>query len=650
VCRSLGNGPRWWLTIGLTIASLGLARVAAAQSERVFRVFANLNVALEGTYGDEGAEIVRQLDDLSQAIADWDRSIRETEMRLRPQIEGSPQGAAAAHEALGFLYLERSRFSDAIAEFQGASALAPTLAAPHLLRGFALDAMGSTDAGTAFRQAWALDPENPVAVYMAIARSSVDESDRNRARDTLLHLAQDAIRGPRPRVRSPFFHPAAPADEANGAPSFALARYAEAFSLAMRGQFDEFVAQVRKAIASDPLIADQSSKTEGMPQAAVALRSGRLSTALAALETAVKSAPGSSEAHRMLGTVAALAGDTPKSVSHLEAALKIRPDDERSWMALARVRADAGAITDAARTLEAAIAAIPGSGGLRWRYARLLVRLDRNADALEQFSEAQRRAPISGRALMHQSVAALATLQQDIGRAVGASDFRVRVNLNDAEAHRDLAELYTKQGREDEAFAELAIASWLDPDEALTLVALGRSHMAAHRDLDAIEALERAVALGPNLREAHYALAQALTRAGRRADAQRQLTEFERLRAEAIARDRRGMDIAAIKGAAMRQSAAGQNRQSVETWKKVIALEPDEAQNHLDLAEALVKAGALEESLQYFVKAAELNGVADVHGRLADVLARLGRTRESALARETYERLRLEDFRRRPGR
>jgi tetratricopeptide (TPR) repeat protein len=352
----------------------------------------------------------------------------------------------------------------------------------------------------------------------------------------------------------------------------------------------------------------------------------------------------------MLGTAAALAGDTAKSVTHLEAAVRIRPDDERSWIALARARADAGAITDAARTLEAAIAAIPGSGGLRWRYARLLVKLDRNADALEQYSEAQRRAPISGRALVHQSVAALASLHQDVVRTADASDLRVRVNLNDAEPHRDLASAYTKQGRQDEAFAELAIATWLDPDEALTLLALGHSHMAAHRDLDAIEALERAVALGPNLREARYALAQALTRAGRRADAQRQLTEFERLRAEAIARDRRDMDIAALKGVAVRQSSEGQHRQSVETWKKVIGLEPDVAQHYLDLAETLVKAGALEESLQYFVKTAEIDGVADVHWRLAEVLARLGRTRESALARETYERLRLEDFRRRPRR
>jgi len=639
-----------FVTIALSIAWLGLPAGAAAQSERVFRALASLNVALEGAYGDEGAEVARLLDDVSQALAEWDRSIRDTELRLRPQIEGSPQQAAAAHEALGFLYLERSRFTDAIAEFQGASTLAPALASPHLLRGFVLDAMGSTGAGAAFHQAWTLDPDSPVAAYMAIARSSLDEAEHNRVRDTLLRLVQNAIRGVGSRARSPFFHTFEPTDEPSGDPGFPLARYAAAFSLAMQGRIDEAVPQVRKAAASDPLIIDQPSRPEGMRQAAAALRSGRLSTALAALDLAVKAAPGSSEAQRMLGTVAALAGDTAKSVEHLEAALRIRPDDERSWIALARARADAGAFADASRTLETAIAAIPGSGRLRWKHARLLMQLDRNSDALEEYIEAQRRGAVSGWTLMHQSVAALASLQQDLARTSDAINLRLRVNLNDAEAHRDLASVYTKQGREDEAFAELAIATWLDPEDALTLVALGQNHMAAHRDLDAVEALERAVALAPNLRDARYALAQALTRAGRRTDAQRHLSEFERLRAEIIASDRRQMDIAALKGTAVRQSAQGQHRQSVETWKKVIGLEPNVAQNYRDLAETLVKSGALEESLQYFVKTAELDGVADVHGRLAEVLARLGRTRESALARETYERLRLEDFRRRPGR
>jgi tetratricopeptide (TPR) repeat protein len=117
-----------------------------------------------------------------------------------------------------------------------------------------------------------------------------------------------------------------------------------------------------------------------------------------------------------------------------------------------------------------------------------------------------------------------------------------------------------------------------------------------------------------------------------------------------VARERRALDIDAARSEAAMKSAAGQHRQAVENRQKVIALEPGVAQNYLDLAEALVKAGRLAESLQYFVKTAEMDGVAEVHRRLADVLARLGRARESALARETYERLRLEDFRRRSPR
>jgi tetratricopeptide (TPR) repeat protein len=307
-------------------------------------------------------------------------------------------------------------------------------------------------------------------------------------------------------------------------------------------------------------------------------------------------------------------------------------------------------LVDAPRTLEKAVAAIPGSGGLRWRLGGLLVRLERVGDALAQYAEAERMMPVSGRAAVHQAVATTATLQLDVARATAAGERRTLANLNDAAAHRDLASLYTKQGRQEEAFAELAIAAWLDADDPLTFVMLGHSFMADQRDEDAVAALERAVSLQPDLREARYALAQALTRASRRADAQRHLSEFERQRAEAVVRERRALDIAAVKGEAAMKSAMGQHRQAIASWQKVIALEPDVAQNYLDLAEALVKAGQLAESVQYFVKTAEMNGVAEVHLRLADVLARLGRSRESALARETYERLRLEDFRRRSSR
>jgi superkiller protein 3 len=383
-----------------------------------------------------------------------------------------------------------------------------------------------------------------------------------------------------------------------------------------------------------------------MGQALASLRRGDLARAIAALETVVEAMPDSSEAHRVLATAFHLAGDLEKTVAHLDAALRLRPDDERSWIALVRTRADSGAFPEAVRTLEGALEAVAGSGELRWRLAELLRRLDRNGEALEQYDDAAGAVAISGGGQVQRWVATLASLLQDWDRSLEGVQRRVRLNPNDAAAHRDLATVYMKQGRQDEAFAELVMATWLDPDDPLTLVALGQSHMAHRRDTDAIEALERAILLQPDLQEARYALAQALIRVGRREEWRQQLSEFQRLRAEGLERDRRAGELTVLKSQAARQSLDGQHQAAMQTWMKVIALEPDLAQNYLDLADTLVKAGQLEGSIAYFVKAAELDGVAEVHLRLADVLAQLGRSVESALARDTYERLRLEDFQR----
>ena len=181
-----------------------------------------MRTALDGTYGDEGGEVARRLGDLSDAGANWDGSIREAEQRLRAQIEGaSPADAALAHEQLGSVYVERGRFADALVEFEAASRLAPQRVSPHLSRAFALEAMGSADrAADAFRQAWMLDPDDPVTAYLAVARSAIDEAGLARVRDTLLLAVQGVIRGDRARQPSPFSYPAASLNEPLGTPLF----------------------------------------------------------------------------------------------------------------------------------------------------------------------------------------------------------------------------------------------------------------------------------------------------------------------------------------------------------------------------------------------------------------------------------------------
>jgi superkiller protein 3 len=610
-----------------------------------------LRTALDGTYGDEGGEVAGRLANLSEAVANWDRSIRETEQNVRTRLEGaSPDVAAGAHETLGSLYLERGRFADAAREFEAASKLAPRQLSPRLSRAVALEAIARPAVvADAFREAWTLEPDNPITTYLAIAHEAIGDKDLIQARETLWRSVQGAIRGGRSQT-SPFPLSPLPIAEPGGDVVFPLARYSDGFSLAARGLFDEAIASLRKAAGNDPLTVDPAVQTEGMRQGANALRLGGLRAALAAFQKAVEASPNSSEAHRMLATAAGLAGDARTSTQHFQAALKIRPDDERSWIALANHQVEAGAIDEAARTLQKATAAIPDAGGLRWRLAGLLVRLDQVDGALAQYAEAERLSPLSGGAALHQNVARAATLQQDVAAAAVAGERRVRASPNDAAAHRDLASLDLKQGRQDEAFAELTIAAWLDPNDPLTFNALGQSLMAEGRNEDAVAAFERAVQLQPDLREARYGLAQALTAASRREDAQRHLAEFDRQRGEARAREQRAIDVDALKEEAARKSAAGQHAQAVMLWKKVLGMEPNRAQNYLALAEALVKAGALEDSLQFFVKTADLDGVAEVHLRLAEVLARLGRVRESALARETYEKLRLDDFRRRSNR
>ena len=106
------------------------------------------------------------------------------------------------------------------------------------------------------------------------------------------------------------------------------------------------MAELRAAIANDPLVTDPSLRSEPMVRGIAALRQaasakasapeGVVASAVELLETAVAGARDSSEAHRVLATAHSIAGDIARSVQHLRDAVRLNPRDERSRLALAQ--------------------------------------------------------------------------------------------------------------------------------------------------------------------------------------------------------------------------------------------------------------------------------------------------------------------------
>jgi len=111
--------------------------------------------------------------------------------------------------------------------------------------------------------------------------------------------------------------------------------------------------------------------------------------------------------------------------------------------------------------------------------------------------------------------------------------------LNEPHAHKDLGLAYQRAGRDEEALAELLMATLLGLEDGEMLGAMGQIHLAAGR-LDAAEAtLRRAVALAPGLPQPRYALGTTLRRLGRIDEANQQLDTFRRLQTDAFEAERR---------------------------------------------------------------------------------------------------------------
>ena len=637
------------LILSQILLALALPANALAQRDAFYSTLLTFYTTLGGAYGDEGPQLVAQLQELSSALERWDEEIRAAEQQLRPQLNGADaQTSLQVHTLLASLYMERGRFDEALQEFDEDIKIDPRRAAFHRFKGLVQQVQGQP-AADEFREAWLLDPADPQNAYrlLAVRSTQTTPQEKERALDTLAGVEREMLNGSR-RAAAMFTTLSGIVDDTGGAVAFVPAAYARGFSLVLKGELNSGLAALRAALTTDPLVVDPSATADTMKRGVNALRQGLVASAIEQLEATVALNSASAEAHRMLGVSYGVNGDVNRSLQHLREAVRLNPGDERSRLALVRALDDISAQTETNDAVRAAAAALPDAGTFRWQLATLAARLGQTNPAdLAVITALDRYVVFVGRGELHIRLAKLAQSHLEFESAIRLLERAATLIPNNAVAHNMLARAYIEDGRDSEGYAESVIALMLNPDDTETLTGLGRLHLAADRLPEAINALQRAVAIDRNNQEALHALGDALVRSGKTTEGQTRLQESGQLRSRSIDEDRLTRTIALLTMQADIRKDARDTAGTIDLWDQIVQLRPGIASNHTRLADACVAGGHLEEAAKAYQTAVSLGAAVDVRRRLAEVYAALGRKDDSAREQASYVQQRLEELRQR---
>jgi tetratricopeptide (TPR) repeat protein len=203
-----------------------------------------------------------------------------------------------------------------------------------------------------------------------------------------------------------------------------------------------------------------------------------------------------------LGIIAARRGDLKKAERYFRLALKVKPDYAKAWNNLGNIRAQAGDLEGARKCYERALAVEPEDGRAYYFYGKLLLREGDADGAVEKFKLAVRYQPNFSSAWYELGNVArdagdleqargyyekaayfeptaldvrhrIAEVSHQMGDYAAAErEYRIILEITeDPRARYNLACALARQGRADEAMAELARAVELAPGRYKALAA-----------------------------------------------------------------------------------------------------------------------------------------------------------------------------------
>ncbi len=237
------------------------------------------------------------------------------------------------------------------------------------------------------------------------------------------------------------------------------------------GRYDEARVLLAEVQRRDP--ANPAARLKG---ALLDVRLGRTAEAEAGAREAIARQPASAEAHYILGLALERRAAIAEAAAEMRRAREISPDHPGALSHLVTL------LTRLGQTAEAA----------RWRAAQ---------------QEALSRLHVEERVRDHRIKAVEAFNREDYKAALGEFQAIAREDPDDPQVHLHLGSTFLALGNPDEAKRALDRCLAIDPRNDRALAEMGRLHALANRLDEAIESLEKAVAVNPEFAEPHYYLA-----------------------------------------------------------------------------------------------------------------------------------------------
>nr|MDQ2900542.1 tetratricopeptide repeat protein [Acidobacteriota bacterium] len=282
-------------------------------------------------------------------------------------------------------------------------------------------------------------------------------------------------------------------------------------------------------------------------------------------------------------------GEDGSAAADLAAAVRLKPDDYDTRYNLGFVLSRLGKNNEAKEQLERAAQLRPDSTEARYRLALVLKNLHENDRAEEELRRFERKK------------------KEDLRRTISDS----------ALTHNRRGLLLLAQGKTDDAEREFQAGLAADSRCAECQSNLGVLYGQRGDSQRAEELFRAALELNPRYEDARVNLGLMLAEKGRLADAEKELRTA-------------APSAKSLTGLGMVQTKLGKP-EAVETFRRVVALDPKSAEARLNLGIALADGENLEGALSEFTEAIHLApGDASAHYNRGRVLKDLGRLQEAA--------------------